>query len=432
VREVPQLTRDVDDVDHVPGGTVALVLVAAVWVVVVAIYLTHARVLSSDSINNHAHVWYIARDLWHHGRLPFKMPVLGHGDAYAYPYGFTNWTTAAIFWPLFGDWTITLWTVIGTIGCIIATFVAFPELRRGYWAAAVLANSAVLQALLFGQQSFAWGAALLLFGVAAWRRGHRAWAAVLIGIGQFTHPAVVAPMGVVMVILYLPFTRDRWAVIRWYALSCLITLPAVIIVFASPTFSDTSSGSRMLNFWITLGPRVLIVVLPMFYAVLHHLGKRALAPLALALSILASVSLYFPLNVAHQVHALVRWNADTSEIDAYMRTPQFVKGATYRVLRDGDGKLAMYRVLRAGGRLDSELFPESMAMHNFDSIAAYEQLLCDRHVDQVLHFTSFDNQRHTNEHALLDQLVANGRATVVASGPDWQAYKIDRSGCASA
>ena len=429
MREVPQLTRDVDDA---PGGTVAAWLFAIAWIVIVAIYLSHARVLSSDSINNHVHVWYIAHDLWHHGRLPFKMPVLGHGDAYAYPYGFTNWTTAALVWPLFGDWAVTLWTVLGAIGCIVATFVAFPELRRGYWAAAVLANSALMQALLFGQQSFAWGAAWLIFGIACWRRGHRAWAAVLVGIGQFTHPAVVAPMGLVMVILYLLFTRERWALIRWYALSCLITLPAVVIVFASPTFSDTSSGSRMLNFWITLGPRVLIVVLPMFYAVLHHTGKRALGPAALGLSIVATVSLHFPLNVAHQWHALARRSADTSEIDAYVRTPQFVKGATYRVLRDGDGKLGMYRVLRAGGRLDSELFPESMAMHSFKSVADYQELLCDRHVDQVLHFTSYDNQRHTNEHALLDQLVAQGRAQILASGPDWQAFAIDRSGCAGA
>jgi hypothetical protein len=322
--------------------------------------------------------------------------------------------------------------VLGVIGCIVATFVAFPELRHGYWAAAVLANSAILQALLFGQQSFAWGAALVLLGVACWRRGHRAWAAVLVGVGQYTHPAVVAPMALVMVILYLLFTHERWAVVRWYALSCLITLPAVIIVFASPTFADTSASSRMLNFWITLGPRVLIVVLPMFYAVLYHAGRRALGPIALGLSIVASVSLYFPLNVAHQVHALFRWGADTSEIDTYTHSPLFEKGLTYRVLRDGDGKLAMYHVLRAGGRLDAELFPESMATHSFNSIADYKQLLCDRHVDQVIHFTSYDNQRHTNELALLGQLVAQGQAKVVASGPDWQAFAIDRSGCAKA
>ena len=68
--------------------------------------------------------------------------VLGHGDAFAYPYGFANWTTAAIVWPLFGDWTVTLWSAVGALGCIAATFYAFPELRRGYWAAAVIAKPA--------------------------------------------------------------------------------------------------------------------------------------------------------------------------------------------------------------------------------------------------------------------------------------------------
>ena len=87
-----------DHVDHgtddVPGGQVVLALLAAGWIVVLALYLRHAIVLSSDSVNNHVHVWYIARDLWHHARLPWHMPVLAHGEAYAYPYGFVNWTTA--------------------------------------------------------------------------------------------------------------------------------------------------------------------------------------------------------------------------------------------------------------------------------------------------------------------------------------------------
>ena len=34
----------------------------------------------------------------------------------------------------------------------------------------MLANPTIIESLLFGQQAFAWGSALLLFGVAAWRR----------------------------------------------------------------------------------------------------------------------------------------------------------------------------------------------------------------------------------------------------------------------
>ena len=89
--------------DDMPGGSVALVVVAGAWIVIAFRYLAHRIVLSSDSMNNYVHVWWVARDLWHHGRLPWHMPVLGHGAAYAYPYGFTNWTVGALLWPVFGD-----------------------------------------------------------------------------------------------------------------------------------------------------------------------------------------------------------------------------------------------------------------------------------------------------------------------------------------
>ena len=151
--------------DGVPGGAIACGLLAAAWVVVLAAYLGHRIVLSSDSMNNYVHVWAIARDIWHHGRVPWRLPILGHGDAYAYPYGFTNWTAAAIIWPAFGNWGVTLCSVAGAVGCIAATFYAFPELRHGWWAAAVLANPAIIEALLFGQQTFAWGATFLLLGI---------------------------------------------------------------------------------------------------------------------------------------------------------------------------------------------------------------------------------------------------------------------------
>ena len=156
-------------------------------------------------------------------------------------------------------------------------------------------------------------------------------------------------------------------------------------------------------------------------------------PAALAISIVCNLALEAPLNVAHQWRALARRTVDTRELDGYMRASPFVAGATYRVLRDGDGKLGMYHVLQAGGRLDSELFPESMAMHSFRDLAAYESLLCDRHVDQVLHFASYDRQRHTNERDMLNALVAHQgtrvQARVVNRSGDWEAYAIDRSGC---
>ena len=215
--------------DEIPGGRIGAFLVAAIWIAIVAVYLDHRVVLSSDSMNNYVHVWWIARDLWHHGWLPWRMPVLGHGDAYAYPYGFTNWTVGrARCGRCSATGRVTLATVLGAVGCIVATFVAFPELREGWWAAAVLANPAIIESLLFGQQAFAWGAALLLFGVACWRRDRRFTAAILVGLGQATHAAIVLPIGLLVVLVAVRFVPDRRALLRYYAISLLIALPAVV------------------------------------------------------------------------------------------------------------------------------------------------------------------------------------------------------------
>ena len=74
-----------------------------------------------------------------------------------------------------------------------------------------------------------------------------------------------------------------------------------------------------------------------------------------------------------------------------------------------------------------------MAIKNFGNLDEYVTLLCDRRVDQVLHYTTYDDVRHTNEYALLQQLVDGAsprvKVHVAASGPGWQAYAVDRNHC---
>ncbi|MDQ1512132.1 MAG: hypothetical protein QOG50_3976 [Actinomycetota bacterium] len=419
--------------DAVPGGNIALAVTAILWIGVLAWYLDHRIFLSSDSMNNYVHVWGIARDLWHHGHLPWRMPELGHGDAYAYPYGFANWTSAAIVWPVLGNWGVTLWTALGAVGCIAATFLAFPELRRGWWAAAVLANPAIIESLLFGQQSFSWGCALLLLGVAAWRRERPLVAALLVGVGQATHAAIVLPIGALLVAACLPFVPDRRALLRWYALSLLITLPAVVLVFVSPGYADATTRDRLVNFIGTLGPRCLLVAMPVIFALARRTGIRAFAPLALVIAVGVNIALEEPLNVAWQWRGFTRV-ANTASLDSFLRSPEFVPGATYRVLRSGaDAKLGLYHVLRGGGRLDSELFPESMAIRDFPTLADYEQLLCDRHVDFVIAYDRYALARHTNEIAVLRRLDATPTARVrlhpVERARDHVVYAVDRADC---
>ena len=355
------------------------------------------------------------RDLWHHGRLPWRMPVLGHGDAYAYPYGFMNWTTAALVWPLFGNWAVTLWTALGVVGCIAGTFVAFPELRRGWWAAAVLANPAIIEALLFGQQSFAWGAALLLFGVAAWRRGRRGWAAMLVGLGQATHPAIVAadgraPRPALLAVHTRPLGRG--ALVRSVVRDHVARRGARLRVTVVLRDERRVAGAELLRHPRTPCPHRRAAV---------ALHGRCGAP-ACARSL--------PPRSRSRSRAISRSKLPSTLPTSGARSP--AERSTPRARRlparaadssparpigccaDGDGKLGMYHVVQGGGRLDSELFPESMAMHSFDDIADYEAFLCDRHIDQMLHFDSYDKQRHTNEGKMLKALAAHGGSRVQA------------------
>jgi glycosyltransferase involved in cell wall biosynthesis len=417
---------------EVPGGRIALGFMIAFWAIVIGWYLGHRIVLSSDSMNNYVHVWWIARDLWHHGHLPWGMPVLGHGGAYAYPYGLTNWTFAAVLWPLFGNWAVTLTTALGALGCIAATFFAFPELRRGWWAAAVLANPAIIETLLFGQQAFAWGAALLLIGIGCWRRDRALAAALLVGLAQATHPAIVLPMALLLVAGALVFDRARRAaLLRWYALSVVIALPAVALVFASPGYADASTRDRLVNFVGTLAPRILVVLIPIVLVNMRRMGVRAYAPLALVAVLLVNVALEEPLNVKFQWRAFTRYS-QTASLDSYLHSDQFVPGATYRVLRGAaDAKLGLYHVLRAGGRLDSEMFPESMAVHDFASVDDYAELLCARHVDFVIAYDSYAKSRHTNELSVLQQLAGDPASGVhvIERGPGHAVYRVPRAGC---
>jgi hypothetical protein len=91
-------------------------------------------------------------------------------------------------------------------------------------------------------------------------------------------------------------------------------------------------------------------------------------------------------------------------------------------------------VLRAGGRLDSEMFPESMAAdRSFHDPDVYAGFLCARRVDRILHDDTHDEKRHTDEIEMIDTLEREAHAGValhrIASGPGWQADAVDRSGC---
>ena len=108
-------------------------------------------------------------------------------------------------------------------------------------------------------------------------------------------------------------------------------------------------------------------------------------------------------------------------------------GATYRVQAASDAKYTMYEVLRRGGRLDSEFFPESILRRSWPDAASYADVLRRRGVQYVIITPGYDELYHTNEHELLRSMTtapattaggASVSASVVAETPDYSVYRI--------
>jgi hypothetical protein len=423
---------------------------AAVWAGGLALLLRHRLMVSHDTMINYAHVWYVSDRLWDGHGIPFRMPVLGHGQAFAFPYGVVPWLTAAVARPLAGDWIVTLWIVIGIAGLIVATFLAFPELRRGWWAATLLINPALVAAAFIGQMPFTWGAALLMLAIAAWRQDRPGRAALLAALAQITHPAVVAPLALGLVALRLPFESGlgRRRLVQWYGLSLLPMIPAAWLVVRSPVFEESSTAVKLANFVTTLVPRSLVLIIPVALMLLlqrspgdggcppdnggvSRQGQRRgwVAPAAFAATAALLAVSWRPLLLPEASGSLSR--QPDRDMPRFLASPSFHPGATYRVLRVPDFKVGMYYLLRAGGRLDSEFFPESIVRRRWPSATGYGEFLRRRRVDYVMIWGGYGRVFHANDADRLTELqscfpTAPVCAHLLETNPSWTLWQITR------
>jgi len=379
---------------------------------VLVLILRHRVFVSHDSISNYGHVWWVSDRIWDGHGVPFHMPVIGHGKAFAFPYGFLPWFTAALLHPLLGDWVVTLWLVLGFIGLVAAMFWSFPEVRRGWWAAIALVNPALVIAPIIGQLPFIWGSAMLMVAIGCWRRKRFVEAAVLAGLAQATHPAVVLPMAAGLVFMGLFWEADRRQLLRFYAISFVIALPATWIVFVSPVFVDSSVWVIISNFFGTLLVRSFVIAGPILIILFQRIQARIRKPwlpIALFLFTLAlNPALGGVLDTRYAWGALNR--KPNTDLLRFVNSPKFEPNKTYRIIRAGDGKIGMYQIVRKGGHLDSEFFPESIGRKSWPNTEGYSKFLRTRRVDFVIVYDSYDREYKTNEHALLDELSGAGVA----------------------
>jgi hypothetical protein len=416
---------------HPLGGRLALTCVAVAWLALLALIGHHRIFVTHDSLISYAHAWWIDRQLWHGHSIPWRMPVLGHGQALTYPYGMLPWTVAGVLWPLAGEYAVTGVLVAGAVGLIAAIFWAFPEARQPWWAVLVLVNPPLIAATLSGQVPFMWACALLTVGIGCWRRGHRRWAVVLVGLAQLCHAAVVLPIAAVIVLVRLRWEPHRRELVTGYLLSLCLATPGIVAVLQSPVFEESSARTKLVEFVSTVLVRALVLV-PAFAAAsplrVHPRMLPALATVVLSLNVALA-----PVDSGYAWGALTR-TPDRTLLN-FTATPEFRPDATYRVVGALDGKVGMYQLIRHGARLDSEFFPESIYFGNFGSTRAYADFLARRHVDYVLIFSDLKGRQPTNEGPLLEAMAAIGDqctpaavgVRLVAHHPGWDDYAIDRS-----
>lgn len=411
-------------------GSLALAVTVAAWVGVLAQILRHRIYVSHDTVINYAHTWWLAE------RGPsLRMPVLGHGEAFTFPYGLVPWSIGAALRPLLGDRAVTLTLVAAIVGLIAATFWAFPELRRGWWATAVLVEPALVTGALIGQLPFLAGSALLLAATGAWRRGHVAVAVVTAGLAQATHPAIVLPLALLLVAGRLPWEPRRRRLATAYALSLLIALPATWITLHVPVVQETSPWVKAFGFVATLAPRSLVLVVPVALVLLRRYlpdvwRARSTGPAVVIALLVANAGMWVPLGMPWAWGALTR-EPDTRMVEFTHGSGAFEPGATYRLLRVADGKIGMYQLLQGGGRLDSEFFPESIDRRSWPTTAEYARFLDRRRVDFVMIWDGYDQRFGTNEHALLEEMLttppAGTTVTRVERTGDYDLFAVDRS-----
>jgi hypothetical protein len=191
-------------------------------------------------------------------------------------------------------------------------------------------------------------------------------------------------LGLVLISLY--WEADRKRLLRFYAISFVIALPATWIVFVSPVFVDSSAWVIVSNFVGTLLVRSFVIAGPILIILFQRIQKRvhkSWLPIGLFLFALALNPALGPiLNTRYAWGALNR--KPNTDLLRFVNSPAFAPGKTYRIVRAGDGKIGMYQIVRKGGHLDSEFFPESIGRKSWPNTEDYSKFLRTRRVDFVI------------------------------------------------
>ncbi len=384
--------------------------------------LTRSIYLGDDTINNYAHVWYISDRLFGGGHVPIRFTELDGGRAFTFPYGMAPWFANALAYPLLGDWSVTLFLILGATAAIGSALLVRPQMRDPWLLMLFVANPFFLDAVANGQYSFLWATAGF-FGL-VWSTERKRWlvAAACMWVAVSTHPiegglAVAAYVGWVMA-----FRREHRVPVLAVAVAVLPLLaPSLYFALKTPALGENSLSAIFVSILQDLPRRGTIMGAPFALAAAAPFLRAHFRPVGAAFAAVTVVGVLMgagALSGVPGLRSLERQggyyglaNAAVNDYDGYIGSPDFHAGDTYRVLSPNDREQGAYFLVRNHGVLANELFSESQHRRSWTE-TTFQCYLAAKHVDRVIVERGYHKQFPTNEPRMLEDLVARGAATV--------------------
>jgi glycosyltransferase involved in cell wall biosynthesis len=382
--------------------------------------LTRTIYLGDDTINNYAHVWYISDRLFSTGHIPLRFAELDGGRAYTFPYGLTPWFLNALVYPILGDWSVTLFLVLGGVAAAAGALLVRPSMRDPWLLLPFLANPFYVDALASGQYAFLWSAAG--FFVLVWAAERRRWplSAAAIWFTASTHP-MEGGLAVAAYVAWHAVRRreDRRALLAATGVALPFLAPSVYFAVGTPALGDSSARTIALSVLEDLPRRGTVLAAPFVLAWAAPMLRRHYRALGFAFALAAAPIVLLSAGALGDAPILGRFTAEGSyaglvspaknDYAGYLKSADFQPRRVYRVLSPNEKEQGAYFLMRHHGVLANELFSESQARRNWTE-ARYQCYLAAKHVDRVVMESGYTRQYHTNEGAIIGELVTKGLA----------------------
>jgi len=397
--------------------------------------LTRTIYLADDTINNYAHVWYISDRLFSTGRIPIRFAQLDGGRAFTFPYGMAPWLANALLYRLIGDWSVTLFLVLGAVAAASAALVVRPAMRDPWLLLLFIANPFYIDALASGQYSFLWSAAGFFVMVWAVERRHWPLAATALWFTASTHP-IEGGLAVAAYFVW-DFVRrpdDRLPLAFTAGAALPFLLPSIYFAVGTPALGEASRFTIVFSVLqdlprrgsILAAPFALSAVAPSLrrhYRVLGPAFAAAAVPLVLvsggALGGMPGIG-----RVAGQGSYAGLVRGASNDYRGYLRSPDFHSRRVYRVLSPNEREQGNYFLMRRQAVIANELFSESQQRRSWNP-AGYRCYLAAKRIDRVVVERGYRREFDTNEQRLLEGLAARGLARLTYGGPGRQLSVYD-------